>query len=76
MKRIARGLRSFVAALMVLAGCAPAPSSTATEREICLAWRDSLFLPSRSDTTDTAHGLMRQRDMGVAACPGIIEGMR
>lgn len=73
LKKIARGLTACatVAAMLLLAGCAPKMSATATEREICIGWADSLFRPSRKDTYPTAVGLTRQYDQQAAYCPGV-----
>lgn len=56
--------------MLLLAGCGPATSSTATEREICIAWRDSLIRPSRADTDDTQAALTSAFWVQAAACPG------
>lgn len=73
LKEIARGLTAcaLVAAMLVLASCAPPTSATATEREICLGWYDSLILPSQQDTPTTAEGLVRQYWQQSAYCTGI-----
>lgn len=56
--------------MLLLAACGPATSSTATEREICIAWRDSLIRPSRADTEDTQAALTSAYWVQAAACPG------
>lgn len=73
LKEIARGLTAcaLVAVMLMLASCAPPTSTTETEREICLGWYDSLFLPSRQDTPATAELLTRQHWQQVAYCPGV-----
>lgn len=64
-------LSATVCALAVPSGCATAPpSSTATEREVCLSWADTLFYPSRADTPQTADWLMGQIGTQADACPG------
>lgn len=73
LKEIVRGLIAcaIVAVMLQLAACAPATSYSATEREICIGWADSLFRPSRLDTYPTALGLTRQYDSQAAYCPGL-----
>lgn len=67
------GLKKFAAALMLpvmVAGCTPTTGvATATEAEICRAWRDSL--PSRSvqDSVQTQTEIGRAYDVQAAACP-------
>lgn len=66
-------LRASVIALTLpaLAGCA-APrigAATATERELCVAWRDSLPTRSKSDTEQTRAEIGRAYDVQAAACP-------
>lgn len=56
--------------MLLAASCAPPTSSTATEREICIAWRDSLIRPSRADTEDTQAALTSAYWVQGAACPG------
>lgn len=56
-------------AMLQLAACSPVTLSTATEREICIAWRDSLFRPSRQDTAGTQAGLTSAYWVQGAACP-------
>jgi hypothetical protein len=55
--------------MLLAAGCGPATSSTATEREVCIAWRDSLIRPSRSDTAGTQAALTSAYWVQAAACP-------
>lgn len=73
LKEIVRGLTACatVAVMLPLAACAPAISHTATEREICIGWADSLFRPSRQDTYPTAVGLTRQYRLQEAYCPDL-----
>lgn len=73
LKKTTRGLTAcaIVAVMPALAACAPATSSTATEREICIGWADSLFRPSRADTYETAARLTGQYNQQAAYCPGL-----
>lgn len=70
-KEIVRVLTACAATfmLLLLAGCSPPTSATATEREICTSWRDSLFRPSRRDTAETQAALTSQFWVQGAACP-------
>lgn len=66
-------LRTFaiVSMLCLLHACAmTTPAATATESEICRAWRDSLPSRSRSDTAQTRAEIGRAYDVQAAACPG------
>lgn len=57
--------------LTALAAC-PGPMTravTETERELCIAWRDSLPTRSRSDTETTREEIGHAYDVHVAACP-------
>ena len=45
------------------------PTTTATERELCIAWRDSLPTRSKSDTEETRAEIGRAYDVQAAACP-------
>lgn len=71
LKKTGRGLTACGVMCMTLlaAGCGPATSSTATERELCIAWRDSLIRPSRSDTAGTQAALTSAYWVQAAACP-------
>lgn len=53
----------MMCAVAALAGCEQKPSVIATEtlREACIAWAESLFLPSRGDTHETAVALTQQQ---------------
>ena len=55
-------------AALALTACQTTKLSTETDREICLAWQDALFLPSRSDTIETARGLTELATIQSAAC--------
>jgi hypothetical protein len=51
-------------------GCTkPTPAVTATERELCIAWRDSLPTRSRQDTKETQEQIGIGYDVQAAACP-------
>jgi hypothetical protein len=63
-----RKLLLSVTACVTLAGCQPTTSNTATERAICQAWEDTLILPSRQDTRETAVALNDQVRVQAAAC--------
>ena len=56
--------------LMLLNGCQMTISNTATEEAICDSWQGGLFLPSRSDTIETARGLAELGLRYDAACEG------
>lgn len=62
-----------VVALM-LSGCLKMTSSTGIETAlaVCAEWADALFLPSRSDTEETAIGLTELRLKQQAACGGLL----
>lgn len=66
-------LMKSVAVLTLLAvpGCTWTRTSeaTATEQELCLAWRDSLPTRSRQDTEQTKAEIGRAYDVHAAACP-------
>lgn len=67
-------LMPSVTALMLcgvsLSACAPTMiADTATERELCIQWRDSLPTRSRSDTEQTRAEIGRAYDIQAAACP-------
>lgn len=68
MKPTKSGLTLFVIVSITLSGCAPMTSGIETEAAICEAWADSLFLPSRADTEETAAGLNQQYQVQKAAC--------
>ncbi|EBA08672.1 hypothetical protein SSE37_03480 [Sagittula stellata E-37] len=57
-----------------MSGCAAwlnrPTSGTETERTLCRIWGQGLFLPSRTDTADTAQRLIAQIGDYRAACPG------
>ncbi len=67
------GLKKFAAASMLpvlVAGCTPTTGvATATEAEICRAWRDSLPTRSSQDTEQTRAEIGRAYDVQAAACP-------
>ena len=72
--RIEKRLTAFGLALTLLAisACSPAiPVATATERELCIAWRDSLASRSTKDTGQTQAEIGRSYDVQAAACPGL-----
>lgn len=73
MHKTAKRLIVFGLAWIALAGgsCDPTSSGTVTERARCEAWASTLFLPSRSDTEETAIALNAQIAIFRAACPGI-----
>lgn len=53
-----------------LVGCAqPTPEATATERELCIQWRDSLPTRSKADTEQTQAEIGLSYDLQAAACP-------
>lgn len=53
-----------------LAACAqPTPEATATERELCIQWRDSLPSRSVADTEQTQAEIGLSYDLQAAACP-------
>ena len=58
--KIGIALTAFAVLYVMLSGCSPTISSTATSQAICDAWEDTLFRPSRRDTQVTAEGLDRQ----------------
>lgn len=66
-------LKRFVVASMLLgpvAGCTPTTDvATATEAEICRAWRDSLPSRSSGDTEQTRAEIGVSYDVQAAACP-------
>lgn len=67
-----RGLSKFVTLLtlpVVVAGCTPMTVATETERELCVAWRDSLPTRSREDTEQTQVEIGVAYDVQAAACP-------
>ena len=68
--KTARVLTVSVIGSVMLTACAPMTSSIATEKAICDAWEDTLFLPSRGDTEVTATGLTRGNQVHAAACEG------
>lgn len=54
----------------LLSACVPTtPAATATEAEICRAWRDSLPTRSKSDTDQTQAEIGLAYDVQAAACP-------
>lgn len=53
---------------LALASCAPPTSDTATSRELCRQWRQTLFLPSRTDSKDTAVGLTQAERVHESQC--------
>lgn len=67
------GLKKFVAASMLLGlagACTPTTGvATATEAEICRAWRDSLPSRSSRDTEQTRAEIGVSYDVQAAACP-------
>ena len=66
--KTALALTAFAIASAMLSACSPATSLTATNTAICDAWADTLFLPSRQDTQETAVGLARAERVHAAAC--------
>lgn len=53
-----------------LSSCASTiPAVTATERELCIQWRDSLPSRSRRDTAQTQTEIGTAYDIQAAACP-------
>ena len=53
-----------------LSACVPTTrGATATEAELCIAWRDSLPTRSRSDTEQTQAEIGAAYDVQAAACP-------
>ena len=55
--------------LFLIGGCTTMTVATGTEREICIAWRDSLPSRSRADTEQTRAEIGRAYDVQAAACP-------
>lgn len=55
---------------LAMSQCSPMGSSIGTEttREVCRAWADSLILPSREDTLETAIALNQAQQDYEAAC--------
>jgi len=68
-------LRKFAPPLIVLAvlplsACLRVtPEATATEQELCIAWRDSQPTRSRFDTERTQAEIGRSYDVQAASCP-------
>lgn len=65
-------ISAMLSMLPALAGCTnmtTMPEATATEREICVAWRDSLPTRSRADTAQTRAEIGLAYDVQAAACP-------
>ena len=59
----------FAAALAMLTGCSQTtPYATETEAALCDVWGDTLILPSRADTEETARALNRAVQMHEAVC--------
>lgn len=56
------------AALLMLTGCQTTISGSETEAALCDVWGDTLFLPSRQDTIETARGLTRQNQVHGSVC--------
>ena len=57
------------AALAMLMGCSQTtPYATETEAALCDVWGDTLILPSRDDTAETARALNRAAQMHEAVC--------
>ena len=54
--------------LMMLSACQTMTYGSETEQAMCDAWGDSLFLPSRADTLETARGLNDAVAVYEAAC--------
>jgi hypothetical protein len=54
---------------VAVAGCNPMTVATETERELCIAWRDSLPSRSFSDTEQTQAEIGLAYDVQAAACP-------
>ena len=55
---------------LALSACAhQMPVDTATERELCIQWRDSLPGRSHHDTDQTQAEIGRAYDIQAAACP-------
>jgi hypothetical protein len=69
--RSALKLSALGLTLLAVAGCATPRmfEATATERELCIAWRDSLPTRSKSDTEETRAEIGRAYDVQAAACP-------
>lgn len=55
--------------LAVVAACSPMIEATETERELCIAWRDSLPSRSHADTDQTQDEIGVAYDVQAAACP-------
>jgi len=58
----------FASVSVMLSGCMTTTLNTETTKAICESWEYSLFLPSRSDTIETARGLTDQKIIHNAAC--------
>ena len=65
------GKFTSVCLVLLLSGCLTTSMSTATSRAICDAWEDTLFLPSRADTEETAQGLTDAGAIQKVACDKI-----
>ena len=63
-----------LAALVAMAACspiAPTPESTATERELCRVWFDSIPTRSQSDTAQTRLEVQTAIDVWDEVCGSI-----
>lgn len=55
--------------LLILMSCATVPViGSQTVKTVCGYWKETLFLPSRQDTKDTARRLNRQYSIHEAVC--------
>lgn len=66
--KIGRRLTLSATVCATLAGCQMTTLNIETSKALCQAWEDTLFLPSRADTPETARGLTQQRKTQRAAC--------
>ena len=73
MLTVRKQIRSATALMLcglILSACAhQIPVDTATERELCRQWRDSLPGRSRHDTNQTQAEIGRAYDIQAVACP-------
>ena len=66
MKMLVKSATVF--ALLSQSACQVTTLNTETTKALCNSWYDSLFLPSRSDTHQTAVMLTEQAKIQAAAC--------
>jgi hypothetical protein len=65
---------SVIASLVLMTGCVSTTMpGGATEREVCIAWGESLPTRSRSDTDQTKAEIQRAYATFAAACPAFAD---